>query len=74
MVWSVGWFTKGPYKVINRGTGFAYAHEDYRMGTRPIKTMLCSEDAWRKEEGYFCEKAMGGKAIGKFQDNYLYTL
>jgi prepilin-type N-terminal cleavage/methylation domain-containing protein len=74
MVWSVGWFTKGPYKVINRGTGFAYAHEDYRMGTRPIKTMLCSEDGWRKEEGYFCEKAMGGKAIGKFQDNYLYTL
>ena len=74
MVWSVGWFNRGPYKILNRGTGFAFAHEDYRMGTRPMKTMLCSEDGFVQDRGYFCKRVMGGEELGKFQDSYLYSL
>lgn len=74
MVWSVGWFNRGPYRPNNWGTGFMFAHEDYRLGSVPAKTMLCSEDGWRKEEGFFCEKILNGKSLGKWQGNYFYSI
>ena len=73
MVWSGGWFTKGPYAISHRGTGFAYIHEDYRRGSLPDKTMYCMEDPWKKLNGKFCEKVLHGSPTGAF-DNAIYTL
>ena len=74
MVWSGGWFTKGPYKLSHRGTGFAFLHEDYRRGSIADKKMYCTEDPFKKLEGAFCEKVMNGTNVGKFQESYLYSL
>ena len=77
--WSIGWFTKGPYARSFRGTGFAYAHEDYRLGSRPAKTMYCSEgsDLYSSDpskKGSFCSKVVHGEDKGDFQANWLYSL
>ena len=78
-VWSIGWFTKGPYARSFRGTGFAFAHQDYRLGSRPRKVMYCSEGSdlyysTPEKKGSFCSKIMHATDQGDFQANWLYLM
>ena len=78
VVYSGGWFVKGPYRLSWRGTGFNYPHKDYRLKSLPLKKMYCSEgedvEYFGAKKGDFCGKVMKGTFLQYFSNNDFYEL
>jgi prepilin-type N-terminal cleavage/methylation domain-containing protein len=78
IVYSGGWFTKGPFAIKWRGTGFNYPHVDYRLKDLPLKRMYCSEGedivGSGTAKGDFCTKILKAPHLRYFQNNDFYQI